>query len=74
VEECASFPNGKHDDQVDAMTQAINRMMYYRNIEKPSIEYREGGQYSRAELKLKGFKDFQIGIMVKDGKIKLIGR
>jgi predicted phage terminase large subunit-like protein len=24
VEECAAFPNGAHDDQVDAMTQAIN--------------------------------------------------
>ena len=24
VEECAAFPNGSHDDQVDAMTQAIN--------------------------------------------------
>ncbi len=26
VEECAAFPNGKHDDQVDGMTQALNRM------------------------------------------------
>ncbi len=26
VEECASFPDGKHDDQVDAMTQALLRM------------------------------------------------
>lgn len=25
VEESAVFPNGKHDDQVDAMTQALNR-------------------------------------------------
>jgi len=24
VEECANFPNGAHDDQVDAMSQAIN--------------------------------------------------
>jgi len=23
IEECVSFPNGAHDDQVDAMTQAI---------------------------------------------------
>jgi predicted phage terminase large subunit-like protein len=23
IEECAAFPNGKHDDQVDTMTQAI---------------------------------------------------
>jgi predicted phage terminase large subunit-like protein len=26
VEECAAFPNGVHDDQVDAMTQALNWM------------------------------------------------
>lgn len=29
VEECASFPNSKHDDQVDAMSQALNRLYYY---------------------------------------------
>lgn len=28
VSECSSFPNGAHDDQVDAMTQALNRMIY----------------------------------------------
>lgn len=26
IEECAAFPNAKNDDQVDAMTQALNRM------------------------------------------------
>lgn len=26
VEECATFPNGAHDDQVDAMSQALHRM------------------------------------------------
>ena len=29
VEECAQFPNGKHDDEVDAMTQALNRLIYH---------------------------------------------
>ena len=29
VDECASFPNGSHDDDVDAMTQALNRL---RNV------------------------------------------
>ena len=28
IEECASFPNGAHDDQVDAMTQAV---MYFHS-------------------------------------------
>jgi predicted phage terminase large subunit-like protein len=27
VEECSSFPNGAHDDQVDAMSQALNRLI-----------------------------------------------
>lgn len=26
IEECAAFPNGAHDDQVDAMTQALQRL------------------------------------------------
>ncbi len=27
VDECASFPNGSHDDQVDGMTQALQRLL-----------------------------------------------
>jgi predicted phage terminase large subunit-like protein len=26
IDECSSFPNGKYDDQVDEMTQALNRL------------------------------------------------
>jgi predicted phage terminase large subunit-like protein len=26
MDECSTFPNGKNDDQVDQMTQALNRM------------------------------------------------
>lgn len=26
IEECVSFPNGKHDDDVDSMSQALNRL------------------------------------------------
>jgi predicted phage terminase large subunit-like protein len=29
VEEAASFPKGKHDDQVDAMSQALHRFIYF---------------------------------------------
>lgn len=32
VEECAAFPNGKHDDQVDAMSMALTRLIYRRGI------------------------------------------
>jgi len=39
IEECCAFPNGAHDDQVDAMTQALLRwnlvpkqqVVYYYN-------------------------------------------
>lgn len=27
LEECAAFPSGKHDDQVDAMSQGLNRLV-----------------------------------------------
>jgi predicted phage terminase large subunit-like protein len=27
MEECSSFPNGAHDDQVDAMTQALHKLL-----------------------------------------------
>ena len=30
VDECSSFPNGVHDDQVDSMSQALNRLIYQR--------------------------------------------
>lgn len=28
LEECSAFPNGRHDDQVDCMSQALNRLIY----------------------------------------------
>ena len=39
IEECAAFPNGAHDDQVDAMTQALLRwnMVPYQQ----AVTYRE---------------------------------
>lgn len=42
VEECASFPNGTHDDQVDAMSQALNKLIYYHaDIEKKQHSFDE---------------------------------
>ena len=29
IDQCTSFPNGKKDDMVDTMSQALNRFMYY---------------------------------------------
>ena len=28
IDECAAFPNGKHDDQVDCMSQMLNKFIY----------------------------------------------
>lgn len=33
VDECAAFPNGKHDDQVDCMSQALNRLIYNKSVQ-----------------------------------------
>jgi predicted phage terminase large subunit-like protein len=38
VEECSSFPNAAHDDQVDAMSQALNRLIYQRGQGKIKTE------------------------------------
>lgn len=37
IEECAAFPNGKHDDRVDCLTQAIRRY----NPSKPALRQRQ---------------------------------
>jgi predicted phage terminase large subunit-like protein len=29
IEQCNAFPSGKHDDMVDAMSQALNRFIYF---------------------------------------------
>jgi predicted phage terminase large subunit-like protein len=49
IEQCAQFPNGKHDDMVDAMSQALIRLLRAsktrdpanRKIEDDSFEARE---------------------------------
>lgn len=38
VDECAAFPNGKHDDQVDAFSQVINKFIYSNANVKPTKE------------------------------------
>lgn len=39
VEEMASFPNGSHDDQVDATTQVLNKLIFfYAELEGCSIK------------------------------------
>jgi len=38
IEECAAFPNGAYDDQVDAMSQALVRLGARRNLEFQRID------------------------------------
>lgn len=38
VEECSAFPNAAHDDQVDAMTQALNRLQNDFEVETDHID------------------------------------
>jgi predicted phage terminase large subunit-like protein len=44
IEECAAFPNGAHDDQVDAMTQALLRWNLVSN--QAVVSYYEPYQIS----------------------------
>lgn len=39
IEEAASFPTGAHDDQVDALTQALNRLMVNAGASAAWMEY-----------------------------------
>ena len=41
VEECAQFPNGKHDDMVDQMTQALARLIW-SNKRMPRLAQQKG--------------------------------
>jgi predicted phage terminase large subunit-like protein len=36
IEECAAFPTGKHDDQVDAMSQALMRLLFMGKYVPPA--------------------------------------
>lgn len=49
VNECAQFPNGKHDDQVDAMSQALNRIIYQRS------QYKRDEKLSNFEKMFPGY-------------------
>lgn len=38
IEQCAQFPNGKHDDDVDAMSQALNRLIHHTKSRDPALK------------------------------------
>ena len=50
IEECAAFPNGAHDDQVDAMTQALLRWNMIPREPVIYVNEEEYEQYSRVSI------------------------
>ncbi len=61
IDECASFPNGKHDDQVDQMTQALNRL---RGMSHGILEdYRELADKGEAKPELAQHPTVERGCM-----------
>ena len=46
IEECAAFPNGSHDDQVDSMTMALARFRMGNFISLADDYQDEGGEDS----------------------------
>lgn len=57
IEECAQFPNGKHDDMVDMMTQALGRLIWVntkrqRRLKKMTLieEMTHKGAYMGAHM------------------------
>jgi len=50
MEECASFPNGEHDDLADSMTQAILRFRQGGFITTPT-DYDDDDEYTYSKRK-----------------------
>lgn len=45
VDQCAAFPNGKHDDMVDSMSQALARLIFTKAIRQMMRGVRKGKAY-----------------------------
>jgi hypothetical protein len=52
IEECASFPGGAHDDQVDAWSQGANYMG--RRVVQPNIRFFDEGPVQPSPHSLSG--------------------
>lgn len=71
VAELLSFPNGKNDDWVDMISQALNQLMYQStDTLKTDIPK---GTWPFYELVSRGFKDTEIRKAYMNGTIKLYG-
>lgn len=45
IDQCASFPNGKHDDMVDMASQALTRLIFTRAMRRLMKEARKGDRH-----------------------------
>lgn len=70
IKEFLSFPNGKNDDWVDMVSQALNQLMYQTADTKKSEIPK--GTWAYPILLDKGFTDMQIRKAYMDGHIKLL--
>lgn len=61
VEECSNFPNEKNDDDVDAMTQALSKLLYYGGtVPKPDRIKIEDEFFGKKSKPMKSFVDDSI--------------
>lgn len=45
IDQCAAFPNGKHDDMVDSMSQALSRLIFTRKFKLFEKKKKRGDRY-----------------------------
>jgi predicted phage terminase large subunit-like protein len=53
IEECAAFPNGRHDDLVDSMTQALMRYRQGNFVQTPTDDW--GFENAAERLKVNAY-------------------
>jgi len=51
VDQCASFPNAKHDDMVDSMSQALSRLIFTRAYKRKMAKTQMGNVFHRIKPK-----------------------
>lgn len=51
IDQCSSFPNGKHDDMVDTMTMGVNRLALTRAYKRQYIKTKTGDRYFNLKKK-----------------------
>jgi predicted phage terminase large subunit-like protein len=52
IESCAAFPNGSYDDDVDALTQALNKMRTIASPMPPLISLTQANYWRSADCSI----------------------